>query len=271
MKIIDAHIHFVPNDEHFTAIAENAGHKNTANHLSAEYKKYNIQHAVVMGNRSLALDDHIYPPFLSYCIGLDSYYMKNSGSGRYSEYVEEHLKRKTCSGIKIYPGYNQTYVSDEIYKPLYALAEKYNKPVAIHTGSTANGMGLLKYCHPLTLDDLAVEYPNVQFVMCHLGNPWITDAAAVIDKNKNIAADLSGMLEGLVDIPTLLKKQTGYINHIKTWIEYMDAYDRLMYGTDWPLANIGSYIDFVKEIIPVERHENVFYKNAKRIYGLNNA
>ena len=37
--------------------------------------------------------------------------------------VEENLKRDTCVGIKLYPGYNKMYVTDEVYEPLYDLAK----------------------------------------------------------------------------------------------------------------------------------------------------
>ncbi|MCL2816155.1 MAG: amidohydrolase, partial [Oscillospiraceae bacterium] len=152
--------------------------------------------------------------------------------------------------------------------PVYELAGQYNKPVAVHTGELVFASAQLKYCHPLTLDEVAVSFPKVQFVMCHLGNPWIVDAVAVLSKNHNVAADLSGLLEGMLDIPAYVREQEGYISHIKTWLTYLNAYDRLMFGTDWPLANLENYIDFVKILIPEKHHEAVFTDNARRIYGL---
>jgi len=104
--------------------------------------------------------------------------------------------------------------------------------------------------------------------MCHLGNPWITDAAAVISKNPNVCADLSGLLEGFTDMGEYFLEQEGYLNHIMTWLAYMDAYDRLMFGTDWPLANIQNYVDLVLRLIPEKHREKVFSGNARRIYGL---
>ena len=65
-------------------------------------------------------------------------------------------------------------------------AASYKKPVAIHTGATAGSNALLKYSHPLTLDEAAVAHPDVQFVMCHIGNPFLMDAAAVLEKNGNM-------------------------------------------------------------------------------------
>ena len=268
MKIIDAHIHFCQ-DPYFDQIAELAGHKNTGTHLKEQYAVHNVVRGVIMGNRSLELSDHEYPGNLSYCIGLDSTCFNKEAVVRQAYLVEKHLQRKDCAGIKLYPGYNHFYVYDPVIDPFYQLAMQYKKPVAIHTGLTATSNALLKYSHPMTLDEAAVRYPQVQFVMCHIGNPWFADAAAVIEKNENVAADLSGILEGRIeDMPDFFARKSAYIHSLKGWLEYLDKYERLMYGTDWPLANIANYIEFVAHLIPEKHHDKVFFDNANRIYGL---
>ena len=268
MKIIDAHIHFCQ-EPHFDQLAKFAGHKNTSTHLIDCYAAHNIVHGIVMGNRSLQFNTHNYPEHLSYCIGLDSTCFNAEDVVQQADLVEKHLQRKNCVGLKLYPGYNHFYIYDSLIDPYYQLAMQYKKPVAIHTGMTSTGNALLKYCHPLTLDEAAVRYPHVQFVMCHLGNPWIVDAIAVIAKNENVAADLSGLLEGQIDnMPDFFEKKHGYINVLKGWLEYLDNYDRLLYGTDWPLANLSNYIEFVAHIIPERHHDKVFFDNANKLYNL---
>lgn len=268
MKIIDAHIHFCQ-EPYFDRIAEAAGHKNTSMHLQEQYAAHNIVRGIVMGNRSLELNDHQYPDYLSYCVGLDSTCFKEKETEQQAYLVEQHLQRKNCVGIKLYPGYNQIYIYDSVFDPFYQLAMQYKKPVAVHTGLTASSNALLKYSHPLVLDEAAVRYPQVQFVMCHIGNPWLVDAVAVLEKNPNVAADLSGILEGRIAcMPDFFAKKHGYIDFIKVWLEYLDNYDRLLYGTDWPLANISNYIEFVANIIPERHHDKVFFDNANRIYDL---
>lgn len=268
MKIIDAHIHFCQ-DPYFDEIAELAGHKNTCDHLEKEYTMHNIAHGIVMGNRSLLLSEQEYPEYLSYCVGLDSTCFNVEQVAEQARLVEKHLQRKSCVGIKLYPGYNHFYVYDSVLDPFYQLAMQYKKPVAVHTGMTATSRALLKYSHPLTLDEAAVRYPEVQFVMCHLGNPWIVDAVAVIEKNENVAADLSGLLEGrIANMPNFFAEKHGYLEFVKAWLEYLGGYERLMYGTDWPLANIANYIEFTQHIIPARHHDKVFFDNANRIYGL---
>ena len=149
------------------------------------------------------------------------------------------------------------------------MARKYNKPVAIHTGLTATANALLKYSHPMTLDEAAVKYPDVQFVMCHIGNPFLQDAIAVLEKNHNVAVDLSGLLEGKIpDMVTFLRDKQGYISMLRDWLNYLGSYDRVMFGTDWPLANFADYITFVKDFIPETYWDDVFFNNANRIYQL---
>lgn len=265
MKIIDGHIHCC-SSPYFNQIAEEAAHVNTTEHLRTVFQEEGIVHGIVMGNQTLDLSYHQYPEFLSYCIGLDSNCLNARSLTASIDKVEQHLQRKNCVGIKLYPGYNSQYVFDTAYFPYYELAKTYDKPVAIHTGDTAGTGGLLKYSHPLTIDEVAVAFPQVTFVMCHLGNPWIVDGIAVVDKNDNVAADLSGLFEGMVDPQKIQEKSKGYLEHLRTWLGYLDQYDKLLYGTDWPLVNIPNYIAFIKSIIPEAYYEDVFYKNALRIY-----
>ncbi|MDU4962498.1 MAG: amidohydrolase family protein [Sporomusaceae bacterium] len=268
MKIIDAHIHFC-REPHFDQIAAAAGHQNSDAHLRQQYAAHNIAHAVVMGNRGLELSNHNYPDYLSYCVGLDSTCFRAEEAEKQAQMAEKHLQRQNCVGIKLYPGYNPIYAYDPVLDPFYQLAIQYKKPVAVHTGLTATSHALLKYSHPLTLDEAAVRYPQVQFVMCHIGNPWLVDAIAVMEKNGNVAADLSGLLEGkIAHMSGFLAQKRAYIDMLRGWLEYLDAYDRLLYGTDWPLVNIANYIDFIGHIIPERHYDQVFFDNANRIYQL---
>jgi hypothetical protein len=267
MKIIDAHLHFVAEDEYFDGIAQIAGHENSLEHLKQEYDRLGIESGIVMGNRGLDPAHHQYPEWLHYCIGLDRSYLSTHDVKDALDHVEAHLKCSQCVGIKLYPGYNPVYVYDSVYDPVYELAEYYKKPVAIHTGATAGPNAILKYSHPLTVDEAAVHHPRVQFVMCHFGNPWLNDAAAVLEKNPNVAADLSGLLEGRVNVSEFMEEKRGYIDMFRSWLSYID-YQKLMFGTDWPLVNYDEYIDFIARLIPERYHEAVFHETAEAIYKI---
>ena len=266
LEIIDAHLHFVK-DAYFDTIARAAKHENSAEHLEKVYKELGIVRGIVMGNVTLSLEGHNYPKFLNYCIGLDMGVFQDWV--KHLSLIEEHLKRRECVGIKLYPGYLPFYVYDDSLSPIYRLAEKYNKPVAVHTGLTAMSNALLKYAHPLTLDEAAAKFPAVNFVMCHLGEPWFCDAVSVLEKNPNVFADLSGILEGkLPNVAEFLNKKKFFVEQLKGRLEYLDDYEKLMFGTDWPLANLSDYIEFTKAIIPQSEWKKVFHDNAEKIYNL---
>ena len=271
MKIIDAHLHLFPPSPRTDKLARKVGHENSAEHLRRVYGELGVVHGVVMGNRSLETECHDYPRDLfHYCVGLDSALLEE-GKRRIADLpdrMEEHLKRESCCGVKLYPGYNKIWLSDPMYEPIYQLAARYDKPVAVHMGLTAFPRAHLKYSHPLVLDETAADHPRTRFVMCHFGNPFLESAAAVVEKNPNVAADLSGLLEGRVDVERYFREQAGYAGLLRTWLIAIGQWDDILYGTDWPIVNLEEYIAFVKELVPEEHWEQVFFQNARRVYGL---
>jgi predicted TIM-barrel fold metal-dependent hydrolase len=40
------------------------------------------------------------------------------------------------------------------------------------------------------------------------------------------------------------------------------------YGSDWPLAPMKPYLEFVRRAIPAEHERRVFYENAKKVFRL---
>lgn len=269
MKIIDAHLHFSDKEQYFFDIAKLAGHENSAEHLFAEYERLGIVAGIVMGNGAPKTQPRSYPYPLFYGVGIENFAAFKSDTENQLKLIEEYLKSANCVGIKLYPGYEAFYIYDDALRPLYQLAVRYNKPVAIHTGLTAMESAVLKYAHPLVIDEAAAKFPQNTFVMCHLGEPWFVDAIAVMMKNSNVVADLSGMLEGkITNFDKFFDEKKYFVDELYGRLRCFGDYGRLMFGTDWPLANLEDYIIFTKKIIPGEYWNIVFYENAKRIYGL---
>lgn len=284
MKIIDAHMHYY-NKDGFVQVAKNAGYENTAACWRSICEKHNIVFSVAMGNTfytssryggvpprmidlAAPFDEEHYnqPEDMGYCMGVSSEQITAANATVTAREFEHYIQEPHCLGFKLYPGYNDVYVNDKRHWPLFELAEAYDLPVVIHTGDTANPKGLLKYSHPFTVDEAAVNFPRVKFVIAHCGCPWITDAAEVAGKNPNVCMDLSGLLEGNPKPLPLLEHHAGFFRHLRTWLNYMGDYSRVMYGSDWPLINIDIYINMIALVIPQEYHEDVFYNNARRIF-----
>jgi uncharacterized protein len=180
--------------------------------------------------------------------------------------LDQGLSSKKYGCVKIYLGYVHQWANDPRYKPIYQIAEKYDVPVVFHTGDTYSTKAKLKFADPLTIDEVAVDHPNVNFVIAHCGNPWIESAAEVAYKNPNVYLDVSAFLIG--DL-TKSRKETveDYVIKPVTWIfGFVEDPSKFMFGTDWPLTDMKSYIAAIKRAVPKEHWQAVFHDNAAKVF-----
>ncbi|MCE4047290.1 amidohydrolase family protein [Bacillus sp. Au-Bac7] len=276
MKIIDAHIH-LSNIESFKETAKSLSKVDySTDGVQSEMKDANIVLAIGMGvtetphmgfpdykaQTPMGLDlGDILPPNIVYCAGVNPYKLDSFSIRE----LEREIYKDHVVGIKIYLGYYPFYAYDKVYNPVYELAEKYNLPVVFHTGDTYSERGLLKYSHPLAIDEVAVKYRNIRFMMAHFGDPWTLTGAEILYKNRNVYADLSGLVVGAR--AELEKAQEGiFLQHLRHALVYANSYDKLLFGTDWPLAPFQPYIEFIQNLIPSEYHEDVFYNTALKVF-----
>ena len=48
-----------------------------------------------------------------------------------------------------------------------------------------------KYAHPIYLDDVALDFPNIDIIAAHMGHAWWRDWAALAQYKKNIYGDMA--------------------------------------------------------------------------------
>lgn len=183
--------------------------------------------------------------------------------------MEERIRDGVVKGIKLYPGYDHYPINDPSLETVFRIAAKYDVPVMVHTGDTYSKTAKVRMAHPLLMDDVAVDYPDVKFVMCHLGNPWFQDAAEVLYKNDNVYADISGLVLG--EFTYEFERYTA--QRLKDLIAYMgDPGKQLMYGSDWPLVRMGPYRRFLGELkFEGEALENIAWRTATRLFRIDPA
>ncbi len=181
------------------------------------------------------------------------------------EEIRGFINEGKVVALKLYPGYEPFMPSDERLKPVYDLAAETGVPVMIHCGDTYTPKGKLKFSHPLNVDEVAVDHPDVNFVICHIGNPWIRDTMEVVYKNANVYTDISGLVLGNFSdrFEKFMQKQ---IQEMLTWgVEP----DKCLYGTDWPISSMDSYLEFMDSLsIPQKDKEKILYENSLKLYKL---
>ena len=274
-KIIDMHVHsytdsYFINGQTQTDYYGKKGSPNAEAHRAetfAAFKKFNIVKAMVSGNpesvENWAAKDsnnRVIKGILIYSpndYGLDSV--------RFEQMIKEK-KIEVFGEIGNY--YGGTLLSDSIWQPYLRICEKYDIPVAVHTGGGDPGgtyswspKARLKLGDPYLIEDVLVKYPKLRIYIMHAGEDWYGHALRLMAYYPQLYTDLAVLLwvEPLDQDYAIafLKaaKKAGYLN-------------RVMFGSDqmvWPYA-IEKSIKFLKSLtfLTQKDKEDIFYNNASR-------
>lgn len=179
--------------------------------------------------------------------------------------IESLLASGAIRGLKFYPGYEYYYPYDEALRPYLALLAKYRRPVIFHSGDTFSGVheSKLKFAHPLHIDELATEMPDLPIVIAHLGYPWVIDAGEVCYKNKNVYADCSGFVYGKFDA----KNAADFTVAAKEFMRVAGGSQKILFGSDWPISDQRSYAATAKNVFGAKA-KRIFSENAIELFGL---
>lgn len=261
--IIDSHTHLgLMNDHLFTS-----------DELLQSMRKAGVDYSFVIADRidnsGLSTDETI-------AMTKNSQALKAIGNVEINNFDQNQLKKlcdyltnKKIIGIKLYLGYESFYSYDKRLFPLYQFCSDNRYPVIYHTGVLEVGYhGVLKYAHPLTVDEVAVQFPHLNIIIAHMGNPWIMDCAAVMLKNKNVYADISGFFDEYQPIKS--NQKNFFINKMREFAQFTGGFTRCLFGTDWPLYDQKEYLDaFYQVNLTQEEQELTLWKNAMKLFNLN--
>ncbi len=123
-------------------------------------------------------------------------------------------------GLKLYPSYQFFYPNEHRVYPLYEVAQDAGIPVLFHIGSSVLPNTRLKFCDPIHLDDLAVDFPAMPVVMAHGGRGlWHQACAFLARQHPSFHIDVSGL------VPARLLELFPELERIA---------DKVVFGSDWP-------------------------------------
>lgn len=174
---------------------------------------------------------------------------------------------------EVAPYYQGTTLSDPIWQPYLRICEKYNIPVAVHTGGGAPGgthswspKARLALGDPYLIEDVLANYPKLRIYLMHAGGEdWPEHAIRLMDYYRNLYVDLGVLL-------WINKNTQRYTKTLLQNIKEAGFMDRVMFGTDqmlWPYS-IEKSINFIKSLnfLTEEDKEDIFYNNAVRFLRL---
>jgi predicted TIM-barrel fold metal-dependent hydrolase len=169
--------------------------------------------------------------------------------------LDTAVRQNGFRGLKLYPTYEYFYPNQPLLYPLYAKAQELGIPVMAHTGSSVFAGSRLKYGDPLFWDDVAVDFPELTIIMCHGGRMlWYDRAASLVRLHKNVYFDVSGLPP---------KRLLDY------WPDLERLADKVLFGTDWPGANIGANLEAFRNLaLSEEAKQKILWANGSRILGI---
>jgi len=156
-------------------------------------------------------------------------------------------------GLKLLPHLVERRACDREVYPLYEEAAELGVPVLFHMGTQFHTGTKLKFCRPLDVDEVAVDFPDLKLIIAHFGWPWYEEAMAVAHRNENVYFNIAGWAP----------------KHIPEFVfRYMNGpvKEKALFGSDYPLVSRQRIVSELAGIeIKDDTRERLYYKNALEV------
>lgn len=131
-------------------------------------------------------------------------------------------------GVCFQPSFFGMAIDDRRLYPVYLRAMELSLPVAVHTGINYSTIHPIINDHPLMVDQVACDFPDLIVVACHAGWPWVPEMVAVARKHPRVLMEFGGLAPKYVG-----SSGTGW----EVMHRFMNSVlrNQVMFGTDWPV------------------------------------
>lgn len=261
--IIDMHLHDYTEQTYFTAPApDGVMSPQTLSEYQSQVdsilKKYNVTKAVVStigGANRIDKDNRLIPGY--YTNGAPSDTMK------FKKLIESGNLKVFGEIGAVYAGFT---LSDPHFEPYLEICERYDIPVAVHTGGGPPDITYMccpnfriKLGDPFTIEDVIANHPKLRIYIMHAGEVFYENALRLMLQYSHIYADLGVVL-------WVHEQPMDYAENFLRKAKQYGLLDRVMYGSDqmvWPHAIEKSIkqLDSYDFLTPKDKRR-IFYQNA---------
>jgi predicted TIM-barrel fold metal-dependent hydrolase len=162
-------------------------------------------------------------------------------------------------GAHLYPHWFGLAPDHAKYYPYYAKCAELGVPIMMQVGHNlvySRERRLPSVGRPITLDQVAIDFPELTLIGIHIGVPWTDEMISMCWKHENVFT-------------------AGDAYAPKHWpasyVQYMNTYGRqkVLFGTDWPVIDPERAIREVKELgLRPESETSLLRDNALRVFKL---
>lgn len=228
-------------------------------------------HMEPMGNVKPDLPEYISECVRKYPDRLIGFYTANPLGGlKTVREIEKYVGNGVLRGVKIMPGYSAVAINDYRIWPIYEVTQELGVPIIIHTGhSSLPYSKSLTYNHPLYIEDVATDFPDLKIIAAHTGMTWPEDGLTVLARYGNVYGDFAfwGSMPFFKIAETMV------------WAKKMGVLHKLLWGTDYPEFDFAPEVEMYQKVpeytvrrelepyITKEDIEGFLGKNAMPLFG----
>lgn len=148
--------------------------------------------------------------------------------------------------------------NDKHYWPVFIKCTELGVPVCIQVGHT--GPLLPSECgRPIYFDEIALAFPELTLIGCHLGQPWHEEMMTLAWKHPNVYVETSAR--------TPKHWPASFKEFVLGW-----GRDKVLWATDYPLLTFERTLSELEGLdLPAEIYRKVVRDNTLRAFGLETA
>jgi len=140
-------------------------------------------------------------------------------------------------GLSLGPYSTGLFMDDRRNYPLYAISESMGRIVNLHCSLHFNRKKSMKLGDPTRLDQIAMDFPEMNIVMAHAGNGFGDTPISVAMRHPTIYLDYSALRPHILG-KNMLKAMNGFFQ------------DRILWGSEYPLLSYDSWQEWEKYLKP---------------------
>jgi uncharacterized protein len=170
------------------------------------------------------------------------------------------------AGLKLDPALQRFAIDDsEQAYPVYAACVELEIPVMVHCGLSWARVGRSALAHPLLLEQVVHDFPELRVIIPHLGWPWVNETIMLAVKHQNVFVDTSVLFSGT---------PSDSLRHVVENVIGHEVFDRSMsgqvlFGSNYPRVDPKRAAHAVRELqLRPSLEQKIFSANALRVLGL---
>ncbi|MBO4979967.1 MAG: amidohydrolase family protein [Clostridia bacterium] len=166
--------------------------------------------------------------------------------------LADHIKKMGLRGFKIHPDIQRVNIDDERLYPLYEAIEG-RMPIAFHLGDDREEY---QFSAVERLLRIKKRFPRLEVLAAHLGGYRTWEKSYLLAELEHVWFDASSALWAMSP-----KRATSLVHELGT--------DRVMFGTDYPVAYVNSELErFLLLDLDEQERRAILWDNAARFLGL---